>query len=348
MTVLVVRVVAGGPRGSHPPRVSRGESPKSTPRVGAIGVWSVFLMLLVGVIWLVASQTHGCGAEVPEPAPPFAGAAARVAELSWRDCVDPPVTAGSLRARLLARGYQPADTAPLEVELPFDRPVEGLAGACGVALVAGAPGASLTAVAAGDGPGRAPCASPFAAVGVCGEDRLRLQGVGQASVYALLYPGLTAGDPARTGLPADVLLAHAEAEHLWALSGWSPSGPALRVPIAAGASRWAPPTPASGCARFVIVGEGLSYGQTAWEGIPYAYDRATGRLLVGSVSCADRGAPEVLFSDLESDGGALYVLPYAAGVGPRVPGTERALSRLPEVRLTDDPATLELAPTDAP
>lgn len=324
--------------------MSRGESKKSEPRSGAYGVWAVFGALVLGVVFFVLSTTRACdmdpaaGSGDPEP---FAGASAAFAELGWRDCVDGLDPGAELRARLARRGYV-RHGEPSSVELPIGRTVEDLEGACGVVVVVGDPGAMLDRVAVGDETPRPPCGAPVAALGVCGIANVSVTGTGQARLETWSFPGLPPRDVERTGIEADLLLAHAEAETIFARRGWSPGERALITDVAAPTRLFDPPGPPSGCVPFVIAGRGLSAGQSQWDGAPLAYDRATDRLLLGVATCAGRGPGQITFDDPGSNGGRLVVLPYAQAHGPSLPGSDAQLTRLPEVSTRTRPEEVPL------
>lgn len=314
--------------------LARGESEKSVARSSALGVWGVFGALSLGVLLLILWTTRSCEPDPVAPPPlgdPFG--AVRAVELGWRDCVpEYPDPARDLEARLAERGYVRGSPAGAPLELPLSIEPE-LEGACGVVVVIAEPTSTIDSIAV-EGQGVFPaCVGRVATIGTCGTARVAARGTGQARSSVWTFPGLTPRGISATGMPADAVLAHAEAETLLGRHGMRPTAQVLAIgrepsdplELAPG------PAPQGGCAGWVTAAIGLGPVDTFGSGLS-AHSAAPERALVLSMSCSD-GSGILRFTDPGRDGGTMYSIPYrTGGGGPSVPSDEARLSRIPAVR----------------
>ena len=333
--------------------MARGESSRAEPKSAAIGVWAVFGTITLGTALLLVLTTRACDgareglvgatATVTEP---FAGAGTAFGSLSWRDCVAGPDPGLSLTAELERRGYERRSGRSEPRELPTEVGADELEGACGVIVAIAEPTSSLgRSGSAGETP-RAVCTDGVAAVGVCGTELARFEGLGQARIETWIFPGLAADDVGRTELPSDVALAFAEAESILATRGWRltdqvwrrearPSTTSADVGLA----------PSSGCVPWVTVAVGLGRARSIWGPLALGSDTAPDRALVAGAACAgSAGRGSLSFDDPGGDGGTLYSVPFGTRSGPALPEARLPLSMAPELRVVTDERRIALPP----
>lgn len=319
--------------------MARGEHSKARPQGSGLAIGGVFLVSCLAALTLVSSTRgcagcSGCGPSwvVPPPAS-FPGAPA-LGELGWRDAArgrptwaapstpDAAAAERALDAALRARGYveTPRDPAESARSLPFELRSDALDGACGVVVVLGVGTTTITGLDDADqGTVRAPDPS-VVSIARCGVGTLRAAGLGTAVVRTWLLPGITPADVARIALPADVVLAHAEAEAILRAHGLEPVDALAREAVPTGTAVVPPARPgASGCATWVGVAEGggraETQGPTGFVGRDYALDRA----MFGAASCAGPPATETSTSLTDDAGDGVVVVwrPYRSpGGGP--------------------------------
>jgi hypothetical protein len=201
--------------------------------------------------------------------------------------------------------------------MPFDVTPTDLAGTCGVVVVIGDVGATIRGAGIASGTQYDALDPSAFTIASCGDDPVHVDGVGGATTRVWLYPGLTASLLASTGLSADALLAHAEAEHILRALGYAPTDEVLEVPVVvtstgAFASLDAPTLPASGCVPFVayVVGAGrasLPTGQT---------DFLDDRALSAVIGCASGDGWSLTLVDDATLGARAFVRAYGAGSAP--------------------------------
>jgi len=281
----------------------------------------------LGALLFVILATHACSncdawlyGGMAVSADPYVGASTAARTLSFRDTarrralygaapgLDGATAHAMLDASLLSRGYLPGIESSV-VTLPADLSVPELDRSCGVVAIEAEGTSHLSS--AGRGTALRDTDDPSAmAFGACGEGPYRVEGVGTAIVRAYLMPGLVAGDVERTGLPEDVLLAHAEAEVLLASVAYQPSGELVRIEVtSAGGSIWALPEPTSGCVPWavVVVGAGLTRTRTALPVEDFASDRG----LALAITCTGGGGGDFDVTDAGGDGYLAWARPYA-------------------------------------
>jgi hypothetical protein len=325
--------------------MARGESPKDRPASVGLALMGAVGLAGLCTVFAVVSSMRGCHGD-PSPTPyayggipePFVGATTSFGVLGTRDAArasayaggalapDPIVARRSVEAALASRGYVPSTTAESAIaQMPFDFTPTDLAGSCGVVLFIGDLGAIVQR-------GAAPTAITFEAIdpsafaiATCGDMPVHVEGIGGATARVWLYPGLTVSLLGGTGLSADALLAHAEAETLLRRLGYEPVDELLEVPITSTpggtfVSLDAPYVPASGCTPFVayVLGAGranLPFGQT-----DYPSDRA----LSTTVGCGSGHGWTLGLVDDATPGATAFVRAYAAGAGPSTSSTVSA------------------------
>jgi len=338
--------------------MARGESATPGRRGPGAAIWAGFGVVCLAALCCVLWTTHwieGCasyrglmaflGGPVPTASEPFAGAYATLSRLSWRSCVqdDPAlaaagVTSAQQRARvsalLEARGY----IAQADWSAPGTLPLRGAHAigdaSCGVVAVVAETG-SIIAEARGAGATSEPACVSYAIIaGVCSDraDTLEIAGTGAASTRAFVLPGLTPEIVLGTGLPADVVLAHLEAEAELRSRGWQASDDVVRSDVAgtghsSTTSLTPPREPRRGCVAWVAVGDGVGGANVSWGTLGMTSGVAQSRFVTGLVSCDPRHPPpagaggmRVDFADAEGDGGAVYFRAFAPHVGPTLPG----------------------------
>lgn len=287
--------------------MARGESPKERPLSIGLAIVAVVAVATLCALFSVVTSNHTPASSPYTPyAPagppePFTGATASFATLSSRDSTratlvaggsltrDPRAAAIALEGALRDRGYVVGATeASAPQVLPFDAIPPDLEGACGVVLLIGDVTTTLTAAGASGAPLlRAVDPSAFT-VAACGTDPIRVEGSGAVTMRTWLMPGLTPSALASTGLSADALLAHAEAETLLRRRGYVPEGEIVET---AGSATTAggfvtatlPLVPPAGCVALALYVEGAGQPQLT----PGRYDYLPDRALTGAVSCSD-------------------------------------------------------------
>ncbi|MBX7196430.1 MAG: hypothetical protein K1X94_30535 [Sandaracinaceae bacterium] len=337
--------------------MARGEAPKERPSFPGAAIGAAFMVFCLCGVTGVALTTHECNAALapavvtPEP---FVGTIATFHALSWRDSgrvrwgtaiVPDPAARAIVESSLTGRGYVPAPSegaAPVQA-LPADFEAPALEGACGLLVLVGDASTTLTRAEVSTTSGTEsfsahdPSVLP---VPVCGNQRVHVEGAGSAAAHAWLYPGLTREVVEATGLPVDVVLAHAEAEVLLTGRSLAPMDEVavLEVPTGTG-PQTIPMTrgPASGCVVLVgvIVGGGDPVG--AWN----PPDRVPDRGLVGLGRCLTRtdAIPSIT---VPSGTARVYVRPYRAVSGTASTGvTAGALHVVREADLSLPPPLVE-------
>lgn len=325
--------------------MARGEAGKEGPRGPGLAIASSFGVLCLAALTCVLSSTRACDGCMPRgwltppvPTEPFAGALVAFDDLHWRDtgrargtyvrpsAPDASAAALALESELTERGYVRASVAPTStIDLPADVITVGLDGACGVVAITGLGNATIDAV---DGPdGRVRASDPSAiAIAACGDARMRALGTGSATVEVWHLPGITPADVLGTGLSAEVVLAHAEAERLWRARGLAPADQVVRDERSAGSvpTFVGPPgaPPARGCVAWVGVAIGAGTADTTSAYAALGRDYAIDRGLFGGASCATIASPQTMVTDPDGDGFVVYWRPYgqtAGGAGPARP-----------------------------
>jgi hypothetical protein len=310
--------------------VARGESPKERPSFPGAAIGAAFLAFCLCAITGVALTTRECNAppaSVAVTPEPFVGTIASFHSLSWRDTErvrngaagvvpDAASARALLESSLTTRGYVPAPAEGLApvVTLPGDFETPSMAGSCGV-LVVVADGAGTLTSAEVSGEGGATetfvAHDPSAlAIPLCGAQRVHVLGSGAAGAHVWHYPGLTPEVVEATGLPPEVVLAHAEAEVLLRVRNLVPRDEVAVIEVPSGAGPQTIPltrTAPSGCVPMVavVVGGGDPIG--SWSPV----DRITDRALLGLAVCATRtdANPTLM---VPSGTARVYVRPYEA------------------------------------
>ena len=340
--------------------MARGESPKERPSFPGAAIMAAFLSFCLCAITGVAMTTRECNAAmapaaiVPEP---FVGTIAMFHALSWRDTVRVRTSYGTitpdaawartlLESSLTTRGYTPAPAqglAPLST-LPADFEAPTMEGSCGVLVIVGDGAAVLSRaeVTIGGTTEAFVAHDPSAmAVPLCGNQRVHVEGTGSAAAHVWHFPGLTPDIVRDTTLPADVVLAHAEAEGLVRPRGLAPLDEVFVIEVPAGAGPQAIPLTravATGCVPFVgvVIGGGDPMG--SWSPVEHVSDRA----MIGLARCASRtdASPTIL---VPAGTARVYVRPYRAiGSGaPPVLGAAAALRVVNESDVVLPPVLVE-------
>jgi len=358
--------------------MARGEPAPRGKRGPGVAIFVSFGVLCLAAALLVVWSTRACDRMVTPyhppgtmmPTEPFPGAEAAVAALGSRGCAGPtgPTVGapGSVPPRARAedrldrRGYAAAAERWSETRvLPATVGPDGLEGGCGVIAVAGDSGAVLTGYTA-DGSLVAPCERDLVLAAACDGDTVRVDGAGVVRTRSFVYPGLTPDRVTSTGVPAEALLAHAEAESHLRSVGWTPTDELVVQTVAPGGSvhRLSPPASASGgCIAWVATGIGVGNANTQWAHRLVDSDPSPDLFTAGLVSCPPHGSAAATTTRLEitdgaSDGGTVYMRPYAPAAGPAVPG---ANERGPALGIADltvvEPASITLpegVPVTAP
>lgn len=328
--------------------MARGESPKDRPSsvgialVGAVGVAGLC------TLFTVISSMRGCGSDamvtpyaygaVNEP---FVGANTSFGVLGSRDAArassyyggalapDPVTARRSLEAALASRGYVVSDTPESTLQqMPFDVTPTDLDGSCGVVVIIGDIGALIqrAGIASGDS-FRAIDPSAFT-VATCGTAPIHVDGIGAAVTRSWLYPGLTPATLVSTGLSADALLAHAEAEVLMRRLGYEPVDEVVEVtataPGGAFASLEPPYSPPSGCVPFVAYVAGAGRSSLPFGQSDYLDDRA----LSAVVGCGSGNGWSLNLVDDTTPGATALVRAYRAGGGPSTSITAGSIARV--------------------
>ena len=332
--------------------VTRGEPPKTRPSAIGAAIFIAFAVLCLGALTLVVSSQRGCGGSVAITPPgtpggdPVAGATEAAALISWRDAgrlrehwgstpdLDPAAALLAIDPELARRGYVAAGEAEAPREMPFDVDVPAMEGSCGVLEIISEGTARIDGADASGEP-RAQASDPSAlALGLCGPGPVHVDGLGAARIRVWHLPGLVPAHARATGMPADAVLAHAEAETILRARGWEPIDEALAValPVGSSGSLSAPVAPSSGCVMWVaaLVGAGRAGGHAV---VDYAVDR--GLTMIASCDPASGSGWQVSYSAHGADPGAAYMRPWRARASgaPTLPGTAGATLSAGSVRM---------------
>lgn len=337
--------------------MARGEPPKGRSLLPDVTIGAVFLAFCLCAATGAALTMRDC---VPSPVPvaatlePFVGATAMFHALSWRDSErarsgtaspDGPRARAVVESSLSMRGYVPAPTEGLAtlVSLPGDIETPAMGGSCGVLVIVSDGGGEITAaeVSADGAVERHLAHDPSAlAVPLCGAHRVHVEGTGSVGGHVWHYPGLTPELVAATTLPADVVLAHAEAETLLRAQALVPRDEIAVIEVSGGAGTRSIPlarTIATGCVPFVgvVVGGGDPMG--SWS----PTDRISDRALLGLALCATRADASPTIA-VPRGTARVYLRPYeAAGAGVRAGVSVGALRIVREADLALPPPRTE-------
>ncbi len=242
----------------------RGERPSDPPaRLDRTLAAVAVCVLLFGVLAAMRARRSG------EPTEPFVGARGSFGMLGSRDAermrlagsggfhMDPVMARSTLEALLANRGYvvgATAETPPRQ--MPFDMAPSDLEGRCGVVVIIGEADAMIEEAGVVGGATFVAVDHGAFTVAMCGTALVHIEGHGGARTRAWFYPGLTPSMRVATGLSADALLAHAEAEALLRRLGYEPVDEVLEIPGTQRDAAWfatleAPYRPATGCVPFV-------------------------------------------------------------------------------------------------
>ncbi len=312
--------------------MARGESEASGSRGTGVAIWAIFGVACLFTAFLVIRATGEPDVEPYEleQREPFPGAEGTARVLGWRGCTGAqgpavPGPSGGARGRierdLEMRGYEAAGDWSDPVALPIEQSFPDLIGKCGVvAVITDGGGAWLTHT--GDDQ---VCTHDATTAGACGTETVRIAGSGNVRLRIYTMDGLSDGDPERTGIPSDALLAHAEAEVLLGRGAWSASVSVVEEPLArttSGSHTLRPPArPGSGCVPFVAVGLGVDSARTNWLGRNVSWSNTQGRFVVAAIACAGSGMfgdrmTELAVTDTGS-GGTIWWRAYdASSAGP--------------------------------
>jgi len=134
----------------------------------------------------------------------------------------------------------------------------------------------------------------------------------------------------RTGLPADIALAFADAESELGRRGWTSSESVVRMTVTKGAPGATievrpPATPATGCRAWVAVGRGVHLSRAEWPPTASVTERLTQRFVTPTVACGGSRsfAGALYLADPENDGGEVWFRPVHPGPGgPTLPTSD--------------------------
>jgi hypothetical protein len=338
----------------------------------AAGLLALVVVAGFLTLWAVTGvedlTQNGWGLTPVAPVEPFAGAYSALAALRAPHCVEghdgPTVSfvgmpdGPDLDARMTALGLVADGGWSAPVALPFDGPAQGLAGSCGLLAIRTEPGGSVDRGATREEPSHGPCTPGLLWLGACGGDRIQVSGLGQVRFRSWAAPGLTGDTLQRTGLPADIALAFADAESELGARGWASSESVVRVAVAREAPgaplEVRPPgTPATGCRAWIAVGRGVQLAGSTWPPSMVDAPRLTQRFVTPTVACGgSRIYTGALFlADPENDGGEVWFRPVHRGPGgPALPSGEPraplafAMRVVPEAEATLPAAIPERSP----
>ncbi|MEM9073268.1 MAG: hypothetical protein AAGE52_32485 [Myxococcota bacterium] len=326
--------------------MARGESETRQERTSGLAIWAVFgvacLAAALMVVWATATPDED--PYVVATQEPFPGAEAAMSPLMWRGClraggpalpgphVPEPELASRLHDDLAARGYEAVGEWK-DVALPYTGMDDRLDGGCGVIAAIGEPGSVLSGAGARDASGAfaawTPCHPEVTTVGVCGTTDVQLGGTGLARIRVYVFPGLTERDARATTMPAEAVLAHAEAETLLSRVGWRGSEMLVEVtmpPSLTSRPVSPPPAPTADCVPWVAVGVGVGPSQVTWLGRNVYWGTTAERFLTGVITCGGSHGTrhsELLVGDA-NDGGSVWYRPYDATRAGPVVGARRA------------------------
>lgn len=330
--------------------MSRGEPEKPRQRAPGIAIAVTFGVVCLAATLLVVWTTGACEGCTPwswigftPPAPPvepFPGAQSALVPLRWRDCPEvgaalPGATGtahyqSEIERELTGRGYIAGAAWTTNVVIPADVTLPAdLAGGCGVVAFVADPGSAITRAITPGGSAQ-PCDANIIAPAVCDGETLRLEGSGMVSLRAFTMPGLTPPIVAATGVPAEALLAHAEAEQMLRAHAWTPidevvlqdvppgsiglGGPGSRVTASV------PKPPARECTPWVAVGIGGGNAEGTWPGYVPDVDRAPSRFMGAAVECVSTPGVTLTAMDDGTPGLKIWWRAYGAAGGPALPG----------------------------
>jgi hypothetical protein len=321
--------------------VARGESPKERPLSIGLAIVAIVAVASICALYSVVASMHTTTAAttpytLPGPVEPFRGATAAFATLGSRDSTRALLTGGTAFTRnpaaaraamegtLRDRGYVVGATAETaSAPLPLETTPADLDGACGVVLVVGDVATTLTVAGVAGGTLYHSVDPSAFTIATCGTAPVRVEGSGEVSLRTWLLPGITEAAMTSTGLSADALLAHAEAELLLRRRGYVPVDEIVEVaPATTTAGGFVtmhlPTTPTAGCIPFVAYVEGAGRPQLP----PGRFDFLDDRGLSGAVACATTTAAwEPLYVDDGTVGARVFVRAYAPGPGGTVSTT---------------------------
>ncbi|MCB9613529.1 MAG: hypothetical protein H6722_13860 [Sandaracinus sp.] len=314
--------------------MARGENEHAPDRSIGIAIFAVFLVVCGLVAYVVARAVQ----PPPEPeAPPelHADWRAVLGNLRSRGC-SPPTglavgatvsPADSLERELLGRGYVALGPWSEPQGFPLTTRATGLDGACGLVSVL-TEGGVVQQIGTDPTSLLPPCRGELGAVAVCDDTTVVAQGWGEARTRTFALPGLDRAAAEATELPLEVLLAHLEVELALARSGWRPSPTIWFHESAPGTTPSVlPPTPASDCEPWVVVGLGAEHASSYFEGTQLAHDMSPRRFVVPFVHCAT--APSQI-SYTTVDRPRLYWRRYRPGTAPPTLGAP-SLGAMPRV-----------------
>lgn len=313
--------------------MARGESEAAGRKGTGVAIWAIFGVACLFTAFLVIRATGEPNVEPYEleMREPFPGAEGTSRLLGWRGCtgLHGPAVPGTatttsghqarLERDLAARGYTAIGEWSDPVPLPIQQSYPDLIGKCGVVAVVTEASAWLTHT--GDYP---VCLNDATTAGLCGTEEARFVGSGNVRVRVFEMPGLSEGDPGRTGMPSEALLAHAEAEVMLAPSGWT-AGLAIvdetLAPLSGEHTLSPPAQPGSGCVPYVAVGLGVGNARTSWLGRNVAWSNAQQRFAIAAIACAGSGMFGNRVTQLnardDGRGGTVWWRPYdATTAGP--------------------------------
>lgn len=309
--------------------------------LGAVCVAATLL-----VVWLNTDTTR----PPPHRTEPFAGANWALRSLAWRGCDRAPTqpslgpaggtAAARLHADLIARGYVPEGEWSEPTTLPLTADLGTADGSCGVLAVATSAGdgylmegrveaESRAGADAPGGPTWPSCSPEMAALGGCGAAWVRYFGSGHVRLRRYRMPGLTAARVEELGVPAEVALAHAEAEAVLRSGNWR--GHPELVPVTVGGTGEQdvvpPRTPSSGCVPWVAVGLGAGRATARWDGAIVSQNDTPQRFMAGVVTCAGGPAGDPASSELrvwnDDPDARIWLRAFEVGPGLASPATPR-------------------------
>ncbi len=317
--------------------MARGESQRATGNPIGAAVLAIFGVAALTALAFVVVTTRACASceaalsGAMSTGDPYVGASTAARELGWRDAAraraaygapipaDPVAAAASIEALLEARGYVASHGVALAVarELPMDLPVPELAGGCGLLEVIGEPGTRIDRAMAG-GATTAAADPSVMTIGTCGDATVRVEGIGRVTARVWHLPGLTPADLDATGLPADALCGHAEAERVLSRYGYVATSDLVRIELSGATSptRLPLPSPPSGCVPWVVAVVGAGRSSAGFLG-----DHAPDRALALAVTCATRSGWDVMVSSPGAEGATAWARAF------RPPGSGAALPR---------------------
>lgn len=310
--------------------MARGESEAKRSHGAAIAIWSIFGVACLGVAWVVV-RVSGAPDAPDDPfgtGEPYPGIEGPLRTLSTRGCglasgprVGGPALAGPMdvEAHLERRGY--VEAAPFDEPrtLPLIVADDQLEDACGVVAAVGVPGSYLESSQVG-GQATQPCDAGVILTPVCGGEEVALQGYGDVRVATFLMPGIFPDD----SLPADLVLAHAEAVTLLGDTGWSPIPEAIEGSFTAGTLDPLPEHPSGGCVAYVVAGLGAGHVHGYWMGRSVSRGSAPDRFLAGAIVC-EHGRRTELSGAVPTGSPTVVARPYRVEGGPTLPAARPAV-----------------------